>query len=78
MSAAASKPRLKSQLETNVRMLQRNESLAVMAGGVAHDFNNILVAIMGYADLSLSDNLPQSTRENLEGILRSTRRGQRS
>jgi PAS domain S-box-containing protein len=64
----------KSQLETNVRMLQRNESLAVMAGGVAHDFNNILVAIMGYADLSLSDNLPQSTRENLEGILRSTRR----
>lgn len=64
----------KAQLEANIRMLQRNESLAVMAGGVAHDFNNILVAIMGYADLSLGDDIPAHTRENLEGILRSTRR----
>ena len=39
------------RLERKMNRAQRLESLGVLAGGVAHDFNNILVAIQGNADL---------------------------
>ncbi|MCA8961266.1 MAG: tetratricopeptide repeat protein, partial [Planctomycetes bacterium] len=31
---------------------QKLESLGVMAGGVAHDFNNMLLCVLGYADMA--------------------------
>ncbi len=43
------------QLETQMQHLQRLESLGTLAGGVAHDFNNILVSVLGYAELALED-----------------------
>ncbi|BCG46476.1 Multi-sensor hybrid histidine kinase [Citrifermentans bremense] len=43
----------RARLEQQMLHTQKMESLGVLAGGVAHDFNNILMAIIGNVDLSL-------------------------
>ncbi len=50
------------ELAEALRQKQKMESIGMLAGGVAHDFNNQLSAIMGYADL-LSDALPEGSKE---------------
>lgn len=41
----------KRTLEKQLRHAQKMEAIGTLAGGVAHDFNNILTAILGYANL---------------------------
>ncbi len=50
------------ELESRLRHAHKMESIGRLAGGVAHDFNNMLTAMIGYMDL-VSSGLPPEAEE---------------
>ena len=65
-ASAEARERLEQQLER----AQRVEAVGRLAGGVAHDLNNVLTAIIGFAHM-LSEAVPpgHEERESVDGIL---------
>ena len=50
----------RKRLETELRQAQTMHAIGTLAGGIAHEFNNILMVILGYTNLVLSD-VPQGS-----------------
>jgi PAS domain S-box-containing protein len=60
----------RKQMERQLVQVQKMHSIGTLAGGVAHEFNNLLAGIQGYATLAVREpNLPSSAREFLDYIV---------
>lgn len=56
-------------LEEKYRQSQKLEAVGLLAGGISHDFNNLLTAITGYSEITLARMSPDDpSRHNIEEI----------
>ncbi len=64
------------ELETSLLHAQKMQAVGQLAGGVAHDFNNMLTAIIGYSGLLATRLHDHDDRQDLAEIERAAKRAQ--
>jgi two-component system cell cycle sensor histidine kinase/response regulator CckA len=52
------------KLEARILHTQKMEAIGTLAGGISHDFNNLLQVIQGYTDILLNDKKPEDSDYN--------------
>ena len=67
---------LQQRLQTQLQRVRKLQELGTLAGGVAHDFNNILAAVIGYGELARDAAADGSAQaRQLDQVLQAGQRG---
>ncbi len=61
--------RTQKELEEQLLHSHKMEAVGTLAGGISHDFNNLLMGILGFAELAMRESRDSSVNTKLENIV---------
>ena len=65
----------RNRLQMQLLQSQKLESIGLLAGGVAHDFNNMLAAVQGFAELAADDiNTDSLVKTEIDEIIKASKK----